>query len=201
LGAGTSSQLNPLGAQGYAYFYTTSTGQPNFTLGQIIDLPAGPFGYSSNVNPYTGGLLQSNSLNSGLSAPQTDELLLGVEHALLPEFVVALNLTYRRSSDILATHRLVFDSPDAYSLTNINQVGRPDRRSDYVECGTPGYGSCPTGTLPNGQPYRADVWFLPTASAAATAGTCTTAAASRSTRALRWSSTSASPTAGCSVAT
>jgi hypothetical protein len=160
LGAGTSSQLNPLGAQGYAYFYTTSTGQPNFTLGQIVDPAGGPFAYSSNVNPYTGGLLQSNALDPGLSAPQTDELLLGVEHALLPEFVVAVNLTYRRTSDILATRRLVFDDPDAYSLTNINRVGRPDRRSDYVECGTPGYPSCPTGTLPNGQSYRADQWYL-----------------------------------------
>ncbi|MFL6258907.1 MAG: carboxypeptidase regulatory-like domain-containing protein [Thermoanaerobaculia bacterium] len=161
LGAGTSSWLNPLGAQGYAYFYTTNTGQPNFTIGQIVDLPAGPvFGYSSNVNPYTGGLLQSNALNPNLSAPTTDELLLGVEHALLPEFVVALNLTYRKYSDVLAVRRLVFDDPNAFSLGNINQTGRPDRRSDYVECGTPGYGSCPTGTLPNGQPYRADVWFL-----------------------------------------
>src|SRR4029079_14819194 len=50
LGAGTSSWLNPLGSQGYAYFYTTNTGQPNFTIDQIVDLPAGPvFGFSSNV--------------------------------------------------------------------------------------------------------------------------------------------------------
>ena len=159
LGAGTSSWLNPLGAQGYAYFYTNSTG-PNQGVGNIVDLAGGPLFYSSNVNPYTGGLLQSNALNPNLSAPKTDELLLGVEHALLPEFVVALNLTYRRYSDILASHRLVFDSEDAFSLANINSTGRPDRRSDYVECGTPGYNACPTGTLPNGQPYRADVWFL-----------------------------------------
>jgi hypothetical protein len=159
LGAGTSSQLNPLGLQGYAYFYTNSRG-PNVSAGDIIDAAGGPLFFSSNVNPYTGGLLQSNALDPGLSAPQTDELLLGVEHALLPEFVVGVNLTYRRISDILAARRLVFDSPDAFSLANINSVGRPDQRSDYVECGTPGYGACPTGTLPNGQPYRADVWFL-----------------------------------------
>jgi hypothetical protein len=134
LGAGTSSQLNPLGAQGYAYFLTTSTGGPNFTIDQIVDLAGGPFTYSSNVNPYTGGLLQSNSLDPNLSAPKTDELLLGVEHALLPEFVVGVNLTFRRISDILETHRLVFDSPDAFSLANMNSVGRPDRRSDYVRC-------------------------------------------------------------------
>jgi hypothetical protein len=137
LGSGTSSWLNPLAAQGYAYFYTTNTGQGNFTIDQIIDLPGGPLLYSSNVNRYTGGLLQSNALNPNLSAPKTDELLLGVEHALLPEFVVGVNLTYRRYSDVLDTKRLVFDDPEAFSLGNINQTGRPDRRSDYVRCDSP----------------------------------------------------------------
>ncbi|HEY0557131.1 MAG TPA: TonB-dependent receptor [Thermoanaerobaculia bacterium] len=157
LGSGTSSWLNPLGAQGYAYFYTSNSGQPNFTLDQITS-PV--LFYSSNVNPNTGGLLQSNALNPSLSAPQTDELLLGIEHALLPEFVVALNLTYRKQSNLLETKRLVFDSPDAFSDSNLNQVGRPDQRSDYVPCGTAGYAACPHGTLPNGQPYVANVWFL-----------------------------------------
>jgi len=161
LGSGTSSWLNPLGAQGYAYFYTTNNGiSPTVTAGQIIDPAAGPLFYSSNVNPYTGGLLQSNALSSNLSAPKTDELLLGIEHALLPEFVVALNLTYRRQTNLLETDRLVFDDPNAFSSTNINQVGRPSTSSDYVPCGTAGYGACPTGTLPNGQPYTANLWFL-----------------------------------------
>ncbi|MFN2421690.1 MAG: hypothetical protein ABR527_10010 [Gemmatimonadota bacterium] len=33
--------------------------------------------------------------------PTTDELILGVEHALLPEFVVGLNLTYRQMTQLL----------------------------------------------------------------------------------------------------
>jgi len=160
LGSGTSSWLNPLGNQGYAYFYTTNPGTSTVTLGDIDGPINSPLFYSSNVNPFTGGLLQSNALSSSLSAPQTDELLLGVEHALLPEFVVALNLTYRKQSNLLETKRLVFDSTDAFSSSNINQVGRPDRRSDYVPCGTTGYATCPHGTLPNGQPYVANVWYL-----------------------------------------
>ncbi len=158
LGSGTASWLNPLGSQSYAYFYTTNTGQPNFTVDQIV--PGSLQGYSSNVNPYTGGLLQSNALDPDLSAPQTDELLLGVEHALLPEFVVGVNLTYRRQSNLLGSKRLVFDDADAYSLTNINRTGRPDQRSDYVRCGTPTYPNCPTGFLPNGDPYTAVQYFL-----------------------------------------
>jgi hypothetical protein len=158
LGAGFASWLNPLGLQGYAYFYTTNTGGAAFTPAQIV--PGSLQGYSSNVNPYTGGLLQSAALDPDLSAPQTDELLLGVEHALLPEFVVGLNLTYRLQSNILDSTRLVFDDPNAFSTTNINQVGRPSTSADYVRCGTPGYASCPTGTLPGGQPYTASVFYL-----------------------------------------
>jgi hypothetical protein len=163
LGAGISSQLNTIGAPGYAYFYTTSTGQPNFSVGQVVDPLGGPIFYSGNVNPYTGGLLQSNALNPNLSAPLTDELLLGVEHALLPEFVVGLNLTYRKLTDILQTRRLVFDSSDPYSLANINSVGRPDQRSDYVECGHgtgADFHACNTTKLPNGQTVTVDQWYL-----------------------------------------
>jgi hypothetical protein len=158
LGSGTASWLNPLGAQGYAYLYTTNTGGAILTPDQIV--PGSLQGYSSNVNPFTGGLLQSNALDPDLSAPQTDELLLGVEHALLPEFVVALNLTYRRQTDILNSSRLVFDDPDAFSTANINRTGRPSTSADYVRCGTPGYAACPTGTLPGGDPYTANVYYL-----------------------------------------
>ncbi|MEA2603047.1 MAG: hypothetical protein QOF89_4039 [Acidobacteriota bacterium] len=157
LGSGTASWLNPLGANGYAYFYTTNTGQPNVTVGQIIGDPHNPLFYSGNVNPFTGGLLQSNALDPNLDAPKTDELLLGVEHALLPEFVVGVNLTYRKISDILTSDLLVFDSNDPYSATNINQAGRAARASDYVRCGSGAPGApaaCLTGTLPNGQTYN-----------------------------------------------
>jgi hypothetical protein len=145
LGTGTSSILNPLGTQSYAYFYAYNpVGGPSVTPGQI-----GGFGvYSANVNPFTGGLLQSNGLSSNLSAPKTDELLLGVEHALLPEFVVALDLTYRKLTNLLETDRLVFDSPDAYSATNVNSIGRRSVRSDYIQCGTAGAPKCPIVNVP-----------------------------------------------------
>jgi hypothetical protein len=156
LGTGTSSTLNPLGAQTYLYYYTSSRGGPNVTRGDIGD----PAGFSGNYNPYTGGLLQSNALSTHLSAPKTNEVLLGVEHALLPEFVVALDLTYRRLTGLLENNRLVFDSPDALSLANVNQVGRPSVRSDYVHCGTPGYRACPVVTFPDGHKQTLDLYVL-----------------------------------------
>src|SRR5581483_8338935 len=89
------------------------------------------------------------------------ELLLGVEHALLPEFVVSLDLTYRRLTNLLETNRLVFDG-DAYSDANLHTTGRPSVRSDYVICGTPGTDtSCPTPvTLPNGQTVQPIYYVL-----------------------------------------
>jgi hypothetical protein len=159
LGTGTSGVLNPLSAQTYLYFYhygPTPLGGPNVTRGQIGDFG----GASGNWNPFTGGLLQSNALSSHLSAPKTNEALFGVEHALLPEFVVALDLTYRRLYNFVGTDRLVFDTPDPLSTTTVNQVGRPSVRSDYVHCSGTGSSKCPTVTLPNGQTRTLDLYVL-----------------------------------------
>ncbi len=135
LGSGTASWLNPTRAPSYAYFYTSNPGTaPGIIPLSQVDLATGVLFYSGNVNPNTGQLLQSNALDSGLNAPITDELLLGVEHALLPEFVVGLNFTYRQITGILEQELLVFDG-DPYSDANVNSVGRLHRRSDYV----PGY--------------------------------------------------------------
>src|SRR4029078_2282081 len=117
------TQLNPLGVQSYAYFYDIGT-----PLGAGNGLPAGcctgpAEAYSSNANPFTGGLIQSNQVQHGLDAPVTNELLLSVEHALLPEFVVGLNLTFRRYENALATDLLVFDG-NANSAANLTQTGR-----------------------------------------------------------------------------
>jgi len=151
LGTATGSFLNTLNLPGYAYFYTSNTGQPTVNTGQILVDPFGdpfgtPFAVSANVNPITGGLLQSNALSSGLTAPKTDELLLGIEHALLPEFVVGVNLTYRKSTDLLQTDLLVFDSTNPFTPANLASTGRRATRNDYTPVHT-------TGVLPNGQSY------------------------------------------------
>lgn len=147
LGSGTASWLNPTRAPSYAYYYTSFPGLGTITMADI-DLASGVVGRSGNLNPFTGGLLQSNAVDPDLSAPITDELLLGVEHALLPEFVVGLNFTYRQYTGVLEQELLVFDG-DPYSAANINSVGRLHRRSDYV----PGYVT-PFNTIPSGATSR-----------------------------------------------
>jgi len=159
LSNGYTSFINPLGSQSYLYFY-----QYNHPVGVngtgVTRDEIGDFGSASaNYNPFTRGLLQSNAVDSDLEAPLTNEVLLSVEHALLPEFVVGLNLTYRRLTNLLEFNRLVFDDTDPLSATNVGRVGRPSVRSDYVHCvGT----QCPTVTLPNGQTRTLDLYLLRT---------------------------------------
>jgi hypothetical protein len=157
LGTGTGSWLNTLNVPSYAYFYTSNTGQPTVTTGQLLDPfglgPGVPFAFSGNVNPNTGGLLQSNALDHNLNAPKTDEVLFSVEHALLPEFVVGLNLTYRKISDILQSDLLVFNGPDAYTPANLATTGRRATFADYVPVHL-------TGVLPNGQSYDVTRYIL-----------------------------------------
>ena len=109
---------------------------------------------SGNVNPFTLQPLQSNAVDPGLNAPLTDEVLLGAEHALLPDFVVGLNLTYRKIHNILETERLVFDTDNPFDPAYLNSVGRPHQRGDYVEADPV------TVTAPDGHTYTVHYWEL-----------------------------------------
>jgi hypothetical protein len=150
LGTGAAAWLNTLGGLGYAYFFTNNNGDPVLGRGEL-----GPFlGLSGNVNPLTGQPLQSNAVDPDLDAPVTDEVLLGVEHALRPEFVVGLNLTYRKYTGILEAERLVFDTDDPLDAAHLGTVGRPHRRSDYVEVTSEPF------TAPDGRTYTVHYWEL-----------------------------------------
>jgi carboxypeptidase family protein/TonB-dependent receptor-like protein len=151
LGTGTAGWLNPLGGLSYRYFYLYNAGAPVLNPGDIGAELAQP---SGNVNPITFGLLQSNAVDPDLSAPLTDELLLGVEHALLPEFVVGLNLNYRWYHNSLEAERLVFDAADPFAPELLGSVGRPHQRSDYVPVT-----SAPI-TAPDGHTYTVTYYEL-----------------------------------------
>ncbi|HEX3553362.1 MAG TPA: TonB-dependent receptor [Thermoanaerobaculia bacterium] len=150
LGAGTASQLNTIGSPSFAYFYTASAGNPIITTADV----GGPAGFSSNVNPANGLLLQSNGVDPNLKAPKTDELLLSVEHALLPEFVVGANLTYRKITGILQQDLLVFTDADPFSTSAVNSIGRRATRADYV------VGGHANGFLPNGTAYSIPYYII-----------------------------------------
>ncbi|HVT16456.1 MAG TPA: TonB-dependent receptor [Thermoanaerobaculia bacterium] len=161
LGAATTTFLNPIASISYVYVYTANPGTPTITASDIIN-PLGIGGYSPFVNPFTGGLLQANAIASNFHAPYTDELLLSGEHALLPEFVVGLNLTYRKQKDIAQEDWLVFDSPDPYTGF-IGQVGRRATSADFHVVNKPNRTGANGGdprALPNGQPYTLTYYVL-----------------------------------------
>jgi len=148
LSAGFASFLNPLSLNSYYYAYTTNQGDGNVTPGQVVP---GGLGFSGNVNPANGQLIQPNVISNNFHAPITNEFLASAEHALLPEFVVGVNLTYRRATGLEQEDLIVTDA---------NGVTRPSVRSDYttvhstsataLPCAD-GSGLCPSVVLPNGQ--------------------------------------------------
>ncbi|HXO21773.1 MAG TPA: TonB-dependent receptor [Thermoanaerobaculia bacterium] len=148
LGGGTASFLNPLYPGSYNYYYYDDKNKNGLADPGEVLIGLGPaLAPNRTYNPFNPGVaLQSNRVDSGLSAPTTDEVLLSAEHSFLPEFVVGVNLTYRKLNNLLQTTDLVFDGSDAFSAANVLTVGRPATRNDYVA-------HVRTGVLPNGQTY------------------------------------------------
>jgi hypothetical protein len=140
LGAGTTDFTNPTASQSYYYLFTNDVGPGNPT-----GTPAG-FGFSGNVNPATGLPFVNNAIAHNLSAGITDEGLLSVEHAFLPELVGSVSLTYRRLSNIIDQDLLVFDcsGSGAGCSGDFSSVGRVANQSDYMPVTV-------NATLPNGQ--------------------------------------------------
>ena len=95
---------------------TSVRGFPVFDANNAL---AGFFPPLMDTNAFNTG---ANRIDPNLLAPRTDELLLSVEHALLPEFVVGVNLTHRRISDILE-HR---------DLIVAGGVTRPATAADFI---------------------------------------------------------------------
>jgi hypothetical protein len=149
LSNGFASFNNPLSFNSYYYAFTTNQGDGNVTPGQVV--PGGAFGpgagsYSANVNPTNPGqLLQPNIISKDFSAPITNEFLLSAEHALLPEFVVGFNLTYRRQSGLEQEDVLVQDGGTGPVRVSV--------RSDYVP-------TTHTVILPNGASQVVTQWQL-----------------------------------------
>ena len=150
LDTGVGSWNNPVGYMQYRFFYTSNNGGTTLTRDEILDEIANP---TSGFNPYTLEFVESYSLDPDLESPLTHEALLGVEHALRPNFVVGLRGHWRRLTGLIENERLVFDG-DAYSEENLQTVGRLHRREDYVPAGSR------TLTAPDGRQHTVTWWRL-----------------------------------------
>ena len=98
------------------------------------------------VSPTVNELVVSNRTDPGYDAPITDELLLSVEHAFLPEFVVGVNATFRSTGDVEET-RLLIEDPVTGQI-------RTATAGDYV------VDRIVTGDLPGGGTYSAPQYTL-----------------------------------------
>ena len=109
MGSGWVTRNSPFGAS-YAYFDSV-TGELYFARGFDPDDP----------------LKVVDETNPSLGAPITQEILASLEHAFLPEFVVAFTVTSREVSDLLDGFT-IFRQPDGSTrITN---------RGDYEQTGT-----------------------------------------------------------------
>ena len=93
-------RTNPVGTS-YAYFAVGFTDAPPPQDMSPYDDPS-RVAFAVGFDPAApDSLLDPDANDPGLDPPLTSELLLSLEHALRPELVVGLNLTYREVSDIL----------------------------------------------------------------------------------------------------
>ncbi len=134
LGTGFFSALgvNPVLIQ---YFYWRDDNGDNIIDQGSISLLPGLFGDRSSV---------PNRVGPGLDPALTDEIVLGVEHALRPEFVVGLQATFRQNRDAIVSDPFVI----------ADGIQRPVARSDFEQVGTV------QGTLPDGSTFSEPVYAL-----------------------------------------
>ncbi len=143
LGSGTVSNTNPANYQ-YGFFAWGDNGDLAITPDEV-----GAFIGYVGIDPRLGGLRSLNATDAGLEAPITDEVVLAVEHSLLPELLIGLSATFRRYSGVLDFDRMIVDDGSP-----LDSIGRPHTAGDYE------LGTVLTGTLPDGTPYSAPVYTL-----------------------------------------
>lgn len=150
MGGSNIAFTNPFYYGSYVYsYYNDKNNNGVFDPGELV---GSPFFYF-NVNPYQPDqAIYNYKFNPNIKVPYTDEFTLGVEHTLMPQFVVGLTATYRKMHNIIYSVPLVFDG-DAFSSANLGQYGRPATSNDFIP-------EVVTGTLPNGQTYSTTYYVL-----------------------------------------
>ncbi len=122
----------------YAYFYYfDANGDLFVTPDEIVD-------WDGWTNGYNVDGTSLSQIDPNFSAPLSDEIILGVEHALLPEFVIGASITMRNNSNLVEQERLVEE----------NGVVRQHVHSDYV------LDEHREAELPDGSINQVPIWIL-----------------------------------------
>lgn len=150
LGAQYIGWTNPLFLQQYRRFYSYNLGGPTVERDELIE----ELNPTAGINPFTLEPLVSNAVDPDLESPLTDEVLLGVQHALRPDLLIGLHASYRNLTRLIEAERLVFDAENPFALENLGSLGRLHRRDDYILAGQS------TAVAPDGRTYPVEIWRL-----------------------------------------
>jgi hypothetical protein len=111
----TGLQASTLGVPTAQYSWNDLDGDHRVDRNELcLTCPVNPQGFDP-TNP--GSAVSVNRIDPDLNAPTTDEFILGVDHQVLPEFVVGLSYTYRRAKDFLWNCPIALDN-SANCLSN-----------------------------------------------------------------------------------
>jgi len=143
LGLGPISRVNPVSDSGaWIVFLDEPGGYPGFyDEGEQYSVGGGFWGFDP-ANPTA--LASSNRNDPDMDPALTRELILGVEHAFLPEFVAGLKLTWRNSITIDEEQPLFRSNATGEVSTIPATEYIPDR--------------VVSGLLPDGSPYEVQTW-------------------------------------------
>jgi hypothetical protein len=154
-------RINPV-STAYAYFLHTDVNvNSRFDAGEPVRL----FAFAGFNPDDPAALVNPNVNDPGLDPQMTDELILGVEHSLMPELVVGIQGTYRLITDVHELRGLLDPSACAAGVGARGPAGTcMITRNDYVQVDTF------AGTLPDGTPYSVPVFDLTAAATDADTG-------------------------------
>jgi hypothetical protein len=130
----------------YAYYAWNDANHDNLVQPGEVDTSGDGFQRGRGYNPQAPGdaLLPVSLLDSDLRAPRTDEIIVGVEHELLPAFTVGVNYTHRKYTGEVYGPLDAFDPNTGYRFSH----------SDYEQYATL------TGTTPDGVAYSEPVYRI-----------------------------------------
>ena len=151
LGGSVLTWDNPLGASvppGARYRWNDKNHNHSVDRGELGQLINGRGGFDPSC---PSCLSSSNVMDPNLKAPKTDEIVVGFDHALLPELVVGANYTYRHRKDLIwspyvgvtnSSYNEVWPGDPTLPL---NGLGGVDYTGRFLGNAGPVY----TGTLPD----------------------------------------------------
>ncbi|HET8772995.1 MAG TPA: carboxypeptidase regulatory-like domain-containing protein [Thermoanaerobaculia bacterium] len=143
LGSSDAGASNPFYRVQMLYYYWNDLNEDATIQRNEIDFDSGLYSFS-NIDPDnpTAGFAPGR-LDYGMDPTTTDELILGAERELMPNFAIGVNYTYRyRKNFTWERYEKTRGAGDYYTS------------ADYVP------GGVTTGTLPNGDSYSVPYWRL-----------------------------------------